>query len=181
MSRERPEPEATRAIATPIGAVVCSASATGVTRIWMEDAALSPEAARGPSAAGRILADLLRELEEYFAGRDATFRAPLAPAGTAFQRTVWEALVLIPPGQTRSYADIAAAIGRPTAVRAVARANATNPISLLVPCHRVIGSDGTLTGYGGGLERKRWLLEHERRWWGAAAVPAAPTLFASSR
>jgi methylated-DNA-[protein]-cysteine S-methyltransferase len=84
--------------------------------------------------------------------------------GTPFQQTVWDALCTIPDGRTLSYAGLAAQIGRPTAVRAVGLANGSNPISVVVPCHRVIGSDGSLTGYGGGLERKRWLLAHERAW-----------------
>lgn len=82
-------------------------------------------------------------------------------AGTDFQRTVWRALCTIPAGETLSYAGLAERIGRPTAVRAVGLANGSNPVALVVPCHRVIGSDGSLTGYGGGLPRKRWLLEHE--------------------
>jgi len=89
-------------------------------------------------------------------------RAPLDLRGTTFQRAVWDALLDIPAGQTRSYGDVARAIGRPTAVRAVAQACGANPVALLVPCHRVIGSDGSLTGYASGLERKHQLLEHER-------------------
>ena len=83
------------------------------------------------------------------------------PAGTAFQREVWSALQRIPTGSTASYSDIAVAVGRPAAVRAVGLANARNPIAVVIPCHRVVGRDGSLTGYAGGLERKRWLLEHE--------------------
>ena len=91
------------------------------------------------------------------------FDTPLAPIGTAFSKSVWDQLSKIPAGLTRSYLDIAKAIGRPTATRAVARANGANPIAIVVPCHRVIGSDGSLTGYGGGIWRKRWLIEHEAR------------------
>ena len=104
------------------------------------------------------------ELAKFFAGDDATFRTPLALEGSDFTRTVWDTLCAIPAGQTRSYADIAREIGRPSAVRAVARANGANRIALVVPCHRVIGSDGSLTGYGGGLWRKRTLIELERRY-----------------
>jgi O-6-methylguanine DNA methyltransferase len=82
--------------------------------------------------------------------------------GTPFQRQVWDLLKTIPLGETRSYAELAAALGRPSAVRAVAQANGANPLAIVVPCHRVIGSDGSLTGYGGGLVRKKWLLDHER-------------------
>lgn len=101
-------------------------------------------------------------LAAYFDGDLRALGAlPLDPGGTAFQRQVWDALCDIPPGRTQSYAALAARIGRPTAVRAVGHANGQNPISLAVPCHRLIGSDGSLTGYGGGIDRKRWLLTHE--------------------
>ena len=103
------------------------------------------------------------ELAAFFAGRSATFRTPLAPGGSAFTRAVWQELRRIPPGQTRSYSQVAAAVGRPSAVRAVARANGANQIALVIPCHRVIGANGALTGYGGGLWRKQWLIEHERK------------------
>jgi len=99
----------------------------------------------------------------YFAGElDALAELPVDAGGTPFQQCVWRALREIPPGATRSYAALARAIGRPRAVRAVGAANGRNPIALAVPCHRVIGASGALTGYGGGLERKRWLLHHER-------------------
>ena len=101
-------------------------------------------------------------LERYFAGEFAALaEQPVSPCGTAFQRDVWTALRGIPAGETRSYGELAAGIGRPAAVRAVGAANGANPVALFVPCHRVIGADRTLWGYGGGLERKRWLLEHE--------------------
>ncbi len=103
------------------------------------------------------------ELRDYFAGRRQHFTTPLAEFGSAFTRGVWEALRAIPSGEVRSYSAIGAAIGRPTASRAVARANGANQIAILIPCHRVIGADGSLTGYGGGLWRKQWLIEHERR------------------
>lgn len=109
----------------------------------------------------RHLAMLKRELEAYFAGKLTKFAVPLSIRGTEFQVKVWAALRRIPHGETRSYADIARDIGQPTAVRAVARANGDNRIAILIPCHRVIGSDGTLTGYGGGLWRKEKLLEIE--------------------
>ncbi|HEX8010241.1 MAG TPA: trifunctional transcriptional activator/DNA repair protein Ada/methylated-DNA--[protein]-cysteine S-methyltransferase [Casimicrobiaceae bacterium] len=112
--------------------------------------------------AHRYLKQIGKELAAYFAGRSLVFNTPLALAGSPFQRAVWNALQAIPPGTTRSYGEIAEAIGRPAAVRAVGRANGDNRLCLIVPCHRVIGSDGTLTGYGGGLWRKAWLLEHER-------------------
>jgi len=102
-------------------------------------------------------------IARYFAGELAAIDGlPTAAEGTPFQRAVWQALVEIPCGETRSYGEIARRIGKPAAVRAVGLANGANPIGVIVPCHRVIGADGTLTGYGGGIERKRWLLAHER-------------------
>lgn len=102
-----------------------------------------------------------RQLREYFAGVRTTFDLPLAPCGSAFQRRVWDALREIPAGHTRTYGEIARRLGQPSASRAVGMANHHNPLVIVVPCHRVVGADGTLTGYGGGLNRKRWLLEHE--------------------
>ena len=121
--------------------------------------------ARAPSAAGSALA-------RYFAGDVAAIDGlPVADFGTAFQRTVWSALRAIPCGETVTYGALARRIGRDGAARAVGLANGTNPVGVVVPCHRVIGSDGSLTGYGGGIERKRWLLAHERR----EAPPARPS------
>ena len=112
-------------------------------------------------AADAPFSQALLQLEDYFTRRRRTFDLPLAPRGTPFQRRVLEALQAIPYGETRSYKDIAAAIGQPKAVRAVGAANAGNPIPIIIPCHRVIGSDGSLTGFGGGLEAKRTLLRLE--------------------
>jgi len=123
------------------------------------------EAARGgpPRAdAGALTGRLDDELAEYFAGRRRAFDIPLDFVGTPFQIAVWRALLEIPYGETRSYAQVARQIGRPSAIRAVAAATGRNKISVIVPCHRVIGSDGSLTGYGGGLARKRRLLTLER-------------------
>jgi methylated-DNA-[protein]-cysteine S-methyltransferase len=111
---------------------------------------------------GAAPAALRGALEAYFAGAlDAIDAVEVETGGTPFQKRVWAALRAIPAGQTASYSEQAARIGQPTAVRAVGLANGANPVGLVVPCHRVIGADGSLTGYGGGLERKRWLLEHE--------------------
>ena len=107
--------------------------------------------------------EAVTQFDEYFAGRRTRFTVPTAPAGTPFQREVWEALKTIEYGTTRTYSEIALELGRPTAVRAVAAANARNPLCIIVPCHRVIGSGGKLTGYAGGLERKRFLLDRESR------------------
>lgn len=109
-----------------------------------------------------LLRQAVRELEEYFAGQRRSFTLPLAPAGTPFQCAVWEALRQIPYGQTRSYKQIAQQIGRPAACRAVGMANNRNPIPILIPCHRVVGADGSLTGYAGGLTVKSRLLAIER-------------------
>ncbi|HET8674090.1 MAG TPA: methylated-DNA--[protein]-cysteine S-methyltransferase [Thermoleophilaceae bacterium] len=106
-------------------------------------------------------ADARAQLGEYFAGQRSEFDIELDLRGSTFQRAVWDALLEIPYGETRSYGEIAKRIGRPDRARAVGSANGSNPVSIVVPCHRVIGADGSLTGYGGGLERKRWLLEHE--------------------
>ncbi len=116
----------------------------------------------GPSSGRSMLERAARELDEYFAGRRRTFSVPLEATGTPFQLRVWRALSAVPFGETRSYSEIAAAIGHPRAVRAVGAANRANPHAIMVPCHRVIGADGTLTGYGGGLANKTWLLAHER-------------------
>ncbi len=104
-----------------------------------------------------------RELDAYFAGTLTTFTVPLAPRGTPFQRAVWAALVAIPFGERRAYRDIASAIGRAGADRAVGAANGQNRVGIIIPCHRVVGADGALTGYAAGLDTKRWLLAHEAR------------------
>jgi methylated-DNA-[protein]-cysteine S-methyltransferase len=120
-----------------------------------EPSALTPQSNPG---------GLTSALRAYFAGDlGAIDRLPVAADGTEFQRAVWGALREIPCGETWSYGDLARRIGRPSAVRAVGLANGANPVAVVVPCHRVIGSDGSLTGYGAGIERKRWLLAHERR------------------
>ncbi|MBX3691062.1 methylated-DNA--[protein]-cysteine S-methyltransferase [Dokdonella sp.] len=116
-----------------------------------------------------------RQFDAWFAGRLQAFDLPLAARGTPFQLRVWEALTTIPYGETISYAELARRIGQPTASRAVGLANGTNPLPIIVPCHRVIGASGSLTGYGGGLEAKRFLLDHERR----HAAVSQPSLFPS--
>jgi methylated-DNA-[protein]-cysteine S-methyltransferase len=103
-----------------------------------------------------------RQLDEYFDGRRTVFTVPLRLVGTPFQVAVWEALLQVPYGATTTYGDLAARLGRPTASRAVGAANGRNPVSVIVPCHRLVGADGGLTGYGWGVERKAWLLAHEQ-------------------
>ncbi len=161
----------TRAL-TPIGPMIAAASEEALHLLEFTDRRmLETQLERLGKRTGGVLApgtnsileQTQRELEEYFDGHRTEFTVPLAPAATEFQETAWQALRAIPYGETKSYAEQALAIQRPTAVRAVARANGDNPIAIIVPCHRVVGSDGTLTGYGGGLHRKRFLLDLERR------------------
>lgn len=157
---------------TPIGLTVAIASDTELHLLeFLERKALPGEVKRLQArmrsgfTLGRTppIDQVEAELRRYFAGRDAGFAVPLAEDGSPFTRAVWQALRQIPAGATRSYGELARTLGAPTASRAVARANGANPLAIIVPCHRVIGADGSLTGYGGGLWRKRWLLEHERR------------------
>ena len=156
---------------TPLGEMVALFSEQGLCLLEFTTQAGVPreqrqvEAARGgPARPGEDerTAALGAQLAAYFEGRRTAFDVPLDLVGTPFQQQVWHALLRIPYGQTRSYAEQAALIKRPTAMRAVAAANGQNKISIIVPCHRVIGSDGSLTGYGGGLPRKRWLLALEK-------------------
>lgn len=114
-----------------------------------------------PEEATPLLLEACRQLREYFTGERKVFALPLAPEGTAFQKKVWAALRDIPWGETRSYGDIARAIGKPAACRAVGMANGRNPLPVFIPCHRVIGTNGSITGYSGGLEKKRFLLRLE--------------------
>lgn len=131
-----------------------------LVQFWLnpEDASKLPPGAKRDQ---KVVAPVRSQIEEYCAGTRRTFALPLAPKGTAFQHEVWNALLAIPFGTTTSYGALAAKLGRPGAARAVGLANGSNPIGLIVPCHRVIGSDGSLTGYGGGLPLKRALLAHE--------------------
>jgi methylated-DNA-[protein]-cysteine S-methyltransferase len=148
---------------TPIGPIHLAASAEGVTHVTFAAAGSKegPPRGDGSAAAARIVSAARRQLAEYFAGQRQRFELPLAPEGTAFRRAVWQGLLQIPFGQTASYGAIARRIGRPRAVRAVGGATGKNPISIIVPCHRVIGSSGALTGFGGGLPKKRRLLALE--------------------
>lgn len=159
-------------IETPIGPMVAVADGHALHLLeFFERKALPTELKRLQTATGAAIGigrappidRIEAELAAYFAGRPTGFSTRLAPIGSAFTQDVWSALRAIPVGETRSYSQIAKTIGRPSAVRAVARANGANPIAIVVPCHRVIGADGSLTGYGGGLWRKRWLITHERR------------------
>ncbi len=149
---------------SPLGPVLASAVDRGIVRVWFadEDQAAAQESSNECSASRGHLDALKREIDAYFAGRLREFTVPLAPRGTPFQQQVWDRLVAIPYGQTRSYSDIAGEVDNPLAVRAVGAANGANPIAILIPCHRVVAADGSLWGYGGGLWRKQALLDLER-------------------
>lgn len=158
-------------IETPLGAMVAGATERGLALLEFADRRMLETQLRRLAARRDVVAVPTRndaidrtetELAEYLAGRLREFTVPLDLAGTEFQLSVWRGLAAIPYGATRSYAEQAAALGRPAAVRAVARANGDNRVAIVVPCHRVVGSDGSLTGYGGGLWRKKRLLELER-------------------
>ena len=159
--------------ASPIGALLLVGERgpdgpLTLSGLYMEEhrrgPAIAPDWARDDAA----FEEIGRQLDEYFAGRRSSFDLPLSPCGTPFQHRVWDELRRIEPGTTRTYGELAAAVGRPRAARAVGAAIGRNPISVIVPCHRVVGADGSLTGFGGGLERKRYLLALE-----GAPAPAA--------
>jgi len=156
-------------LSTPLGELILTASDTALTGIyfptsrrgaapthradWVED--------NGQGPAGELLARASQQLTEYFARTRTTFDLPLEALGSAFEHRVWNALRTIPYGAITSYSELARRLGDRHATRAVAAANGKNPIPIIVPCHRVVGAKGELTGFGGGLDRKRWLLEHE--------------------
>jgi len=156
-------------IDAPIGPFLIATDDDGALRavdFWNDEPALRRLLARqyGPIAVefGQAPAPIRRAFDDYFGGDLAALdRVRVETVGTAFQRKVWDALRQIPVGETRSYGQLAAQIGAPKAMRAVGLANGQNPVAIVVPCHRVIGADGSLTGFGGGLPRKRWLLAHE--------------------
>ena len=154
---------------SPIGRLSLTADARGLTALRFPGGEEPRDPGEAPSGA---LAAALRQLDEYFGGERCEFQLALHLAGTPFQRAVWERLLEIPYGATVSYGELAAGLGRPDRVRAVAAAVGRTPVPIVVPCHRVIGADGTLTGYGGGLARKRTLLDLERR--AAAGLDPAP-------
>ena len=153
------EPLATGTMATPIGDLTVVASARGVREVrWGRE----PQASgAGPAEAVAHLEQAMRELREYFAGERRAFGVALDVQGTEFQRKVWAELAAIPHGETRTYGELARAVGRPAAARAVGAATGRNPAPVIVPCHRVVGASGALTGFAGGLEAKRALLAHE--------------------
>ena len=155
----------TTTFASPLGPLLLMSDGTSLSGLHTDSdkhrPAVQSDWIRDDSVAP--FAQTIAQLRAYFAGELTEFELPLAPQGTEFQLTVWRELRNIPYGETISYAELARRIGRPTAARAVGHSNARNPISIIVPCHRVIGADHSLTGYAGGLDRKRMLLEHEAR------------------
>ena len=182
---------ASRSVPSPLGTLLLGATPRGVCLCEFHDRRALPtemadlERRFGPPALGVAPAgpaahlDLLEaELAAYFAGTLRAFTVALDTPGTPFERSVWDALLAIPHGETRSYGDVARRLGNAGASRAVGRANGANRVSIVVPCHRVIESTGALRGYGGGLDRKRWLLDHERS--GSEITAAACSLWASA-
>lgn len=171
------------AVRTPIGEMIAGATDTHLvmfeferrrmysTQLERVRAAIGGEFATGTN---HVVDQLRSELDEYFGGRRRDFTVPLLAPGTAFQMRVWDALRGIACGETTTYARLAERIGSPTAIRAVARANGDNRIAILIPCHRVVGSDGTLVGYGGGIARKRQLLRLEAKLLTLPLFPAPP-------
>jgi len=145
------------------GSILLARTEAGITHIQFEEGKYNVRPREHWRREDRPLLEAIDQLRAYFDGRLFRFDLPLAPAGTPFQRRVWEALQRIPCGETRSYGEIAAAIDFPTGSRAVGAANGRNPIAIVIPCHRVIGANGSLTGYAGGLRIKKALLDHETR------------------
>jgi len=166
---------------SPLGTISLCGTERGLTGIFMQNHRHGPAEGqrRGWQRADAYFAEVRDQLEEYFVGRRTVFSVDIdreAIGGTPFQRRVWKALEGIPYGVTISYGELARRINQPTAVRAVGLANGRNPLSIIVPCHRVIGSDGKLTGYGGGMDRKRWLLDLESTA-APSTIAATPSLF----
>lgn len=159
MASIKTEAVASTILDTPIGQLFVEVNKVGVSRVLFVDKMNDVTLHEEPN--NELLPKACKQLTEYFTGKRKVFDLPLSPTGTPFQQSVWNALCNIAYGEHSSYGDLAAAIQNPKAVRAVGAANGRNPISIIVPCHRVIGKNGTLTGYAGGLTRKAWLLALE--------------------
>lgn len=166
-------PRSHRVVDSPVGPLTLVASGVTLCGIYMDGQRHLPDPATFGPADPDALEDAVDQLAAYFRGERQDFDLPLHLVGTPFQRQVWAALQQIPYGETISYGELARRVGRPQAQRAVGLANGRNPISIVVPCHRVVGASGDLTGYGGGLDRKRHLLAHERRILGGTGQPLA--------
>lgn len=147
----------TKVVPSPIGDLLLVGNGRALTELVLPGAWSGAD-----ESSDDVLDEAARQLEAYFAGALRDFEIPLEPSGTPFQQSVWRALQHVGYGRTTSYGALAAELGKPNAARAVGAANGSNPIAIIIPCHRVIGAAGGLTGYGGGLERKRWLLDLER-------------------
>lgn len=150
-------------LGSPIGQLLLLGDSQALAALYMVDHRHQPPLPQGCERNDAAFREARAQLQAYFDGQLTAFDLELSSHGTAFQRSVWRALCTIRYGETESYGGLARRVGSPSASRAVGLANGKNPISIIVPCHRVIGADGSLTGYGGGMERKKWLLEHERR------------------
>ena len=156
---------------SPVGDLLLAGDERELWAVWIDGQRWAPTIADEWRESPQPFADARRQLEEYFARERAAFDLPLRMRGTPFQVEVWAALHRIPFGETRTYGELAAQLGRPTAARAVGAANGRNPFCIVVPCHRLIGAGGGLVDYAAGLDVKRWLLEHEARRGVAAASP----------
>jgi methylated-DNA-[protein]-cysteine S-methyltransferase len=169
MTATPPDTLTLESLGTPFGPILVAVDDQGrlcAVEFWNDEAEMRDLLRRQygavKAAFGKVAAPIRTAFERYFAGDAKALKdVPWTTGGTAFQRSVWKALTTIPVGETWSYAQLAAAIGKPSAVRAVGLANGANPVPIVIPCHRVIGKSGSLTGFGGGLDRKRWLLRHE--------------------
>jgi len=159
---------------TPIGAMPCARDEEGIRTLLLPEGRMHAEPDPSWVRDDDDFEDVRTQLGEYFAGTRTSFDLPLHLVGSAWQRKVWTALLEIPCGETESYGALAARIGSPGAARAVGLANGQNPVPVIVPCHRVIGANGSLTGYGGGLDAKRWLLSHEAQHTGLFADSSSP-------
>jgi len=148
-------------VSSPLGELLLVSDGESLMGVYYEDHRRGPARNKNWRRDAGPFKQVENELAAFFAGELQAFSVKLAPRGSNFQEEVWNELRRIPTGKTLTYAELAAKIGRPKAIRAVGAANARNPISIIVPCHRVVGSNGALTGYAGGLERKEWLLRHE--------------------
>jgi methylated-DNA-[protein]-cysteine S-methyltransferase len=162
----------TTTVDSPVGTLTLTASDGFLTDMYMNGQRHAPEPSPDRRRDDAWFTDITGQLHAYFAGRLTQFEVPIKLDGTDFQRRVWSHLRAIPYGETISYGELARRVGNPNASRAVGLANGRNPIAVIVPCHRVIGSNGQLTGYGGGLDRKTWLLDHEATNRPAAHGPA---------
>lgn len=160
ISMNKPKHVIQTSISSPIDSIIIQATDKGVSYVGFYPPTQHPQISI-EQVTNKHIIECAKQLAQYFNKQRESFSLSLDTQGTAFQQSVWQALMMVPFGQTQSYSDIANALNNPKAVRAVGAANGKNPISIIVPCHRIIGASGKLTGYAGGLERKEWLLKHE--------------------